>query len=187
MLQKANEFCNDVKGLGNELLTALEKKDAEQLSLLRSGNELNLLAAIRDIKVSQVDEANENLDSLNKPKDVIQAKRDYYGSRVKKSNQEQEHIDLLTKALRNQELEIANEILASILVRIPQSTVGLMVFWIYYWRAGICRCIKIYWLPPLGMLANYHKYQWEYGRFRRQLSAESKMTGNSKHKVPIWN
>jgi hypothetical protein len=32
LLQKANEICNDVKGLGNELLSALEKRDAEQLS-----------------------------------------------------------------------------------------------------------------------------------------------------------
>ena len=70
MLQKANELCNDVKGLGSELLAALEKKDAEQLSLIRSSHELNMLEAVRDIKVSQRDEANENLDSLNNSKEV---------------------------------------------------------------------------------------------------------------------
>ena len=40
MTQKANEFINDVKGLGAALLAALEKKDAEELALLRSAHEI---------------------------------------------------------------------------------------------------------------------------------------------------
>ena len=39
MMQKASELCNDVKALGASLLAALEKKDAEELSLLRSSQE----------------------------------------------------------------------------------------------------------------------------------------------------
>lgn len=75
-----------------------------------------------------MNEANENLDSLNKSKDVIQAKRDYYGSRVNKNSKEEEQLSLLTKALGNQKLGIANEILASILVGIPKTTIGLWSF-----------------------------------------------------------
>jgi hypothetical protein len=50
MLQKANEFTNDVKSLGASLLTALEKNDAEGLSLLRQSQEIALLQAVRDVK-----------------------------------------------------------------------------------------------------------------------------------------
>lgn len=125
LLQKASELCNDVKGLGSELLAALEKKDAEQLSLIRSSHELNMLDAVRDIKVSQRDEAKENLDSLNKTKDVIQARRDYYGSRKLKNDKEQQHIDSLTTALIWQEIQGGNELLASVLVGIPEATIGL--------------------------------------------------------------
>jgi hypothetical protein len=125
LLQKANELCNDVKGLGGELLAALEKKDAEQLSRIRSSHELNMLAAVRDIKVSQVDEANENMDSLNKTRDVIQARRDYYGSRNLKNDKEQQHLDSLTDALIFQEIQGGNELLASILFNIPDITLGL--------------------------------------------------------------
>ena len=39
LIQKANEFCADVKGLGSALLAALEKKDAEKLSRLRASHE----------------------------------------------------------------------------------------------------------------------------------------------------
>ena len=81
ILQKANELCNDVKGLGSELLAALEKKDAERLSLVRSKHELNMLKAVRDIKVSQRDEARENLNSLMASQTVIEERRDYYSSR----------------------------------------------------------------------------------------------------------
>ena len=45
MMQKATELCNEVKSLGGAaLLAALEKKDAEHLSLLRSSQEIKLLS-----------------------------------------------------------------------------------------------------------------------------------------------
>src|SRR5665811_1441845 len=46
MLQKANELANDVKTLGSQLLSALEKRDAEGMALLRSGQEIKLLDLI---------------------------------------------------------------------------------------------------------------------------------------------
>ena len=48
LLQKANEVCNDVKGTRQlRCLAALEKKDAEALSLLRQGQEIRVLEAIK--------------------------------------------------------------------------------------------------------------------------------------------
>src|SRR5690606_11327841 len=81
MLQKANELVAEVRNLGATLLSALEKRDVEALSLLRSGQELRLLEAIRDIRVKQIDEATANVAALEKSREMAQARKDYYESR----------------------------------------------------------------------------------------------------------
>lgn len=83
MVQKANELVAEVRNLGAALLSALEKRDAEALSALRSGQELRLLQAIRDIRVKQIDEAEANTAALEKSREMAQARKDYYESREK--------------------------------------------------------------------------------------------------------
>ncbi len=78
MLQKAVELCNDVKVLGGALLSALEKRDAEALALLRSGHEIKLLDAIRHIKEQQIEEAKRTAEGLNKSRDVVNIRHEYY-------------------------------------------------------------------------------------------------------------
>lgn len=68
LLQKANEFCNEVKSLGGAILSAIEKKEAEQLSLLRSSQEIEMLKLIESIKKEQIKEAQANIASLGKTK-----------------------------------------------------------------------------------------------------------------------
>ncbi len=69
LLQKANEVCNDVKALGAALLAALEKKDAEALALLRQGQEIRVLEAVKALREKQIEEAKENLEALKKSKE----------------------------------------------------------------------------------------------------------------------
>lgn len=79
--QKALEFCGEVRNLGDKLLAALEKFDAEGLSLLRSSQEINVLQAVREVRKQQIKEANENWASLEKSRDLAQQKKDYYEGR----------------------------------------------------------------------------------------------------------
>lgn len=81
LLQKANELCNDVKSLGGALLAALEKKDAEALSLLRQGQEIQLQEAVKAVRDKQIAEATENLASAQKSKELAQIRKKYYESR----------------------------------------------------------------------------------------------------------
>ncbi len=81
LLQKANEVCNDVKALASALLAALEKKDAEALGLLRQGQEIKLLEAVKAVREKQIDEAKENLDGMKKSKELAQIKKHYYEGR----------------------------------------------------------------------------------------------------------
>jgi hypothetical protein len=81
VVQKANEVCADVKALGASLLSALEKKDAESLALIRATQEIGVLESINELKKIQLDEAKANLDAMIKSKDVPITRLQYYSSR----------------------------------------------------------------------------------------------------------
>jgi hypothetical protein len=78
MIQRAIELCNEVKMLGGALLSALEKKDAEVLALLRSSHELSLLDAVRLVRAKQVDEAQATWESLQESRHVVEERQKYY-------------------------------------------------------------------------------------------------------------
>jgi peptidoglycan hydrolase-like protein with peptidoglycan-binding domain len=78
MVQKATELCNEVKALGAALLSALEKKDAEHLALLRSSHEISLLNAVMAVKQKQIEEAMAQGENLMKQKELINIRITYY-------------------------------------------------------------------------------------------------------------
>jgi hypothetical protein len=80
ILAKSKEFCNITKSLGQNILSALEKRDAEDLSNLRTYNEISMLEEITKIKSSQIEEGKSNLNALKKNKEISSAKVDYYSS-----------------------------------------------------------------------------------------------------------
>ena len=124
MLQKANELCNEVKALGSQLLSALEKKDGEQLALLHSTHELSMLQVVRDVKAAQVDEATENLNSLNDSLDVIQARQDYYSSRDTINSNEAVYLASIPMAMLLQNMAISAQALGAIGHALPDVTIG---------------------------------------------------------------
>ncbi len=64
LLQKAMEICSEVKSLGSALLSALEKKDAEHITLLRQQHELNISKLMQDIKFLQWKESEAATEAL---------------------------------------------------------------------------------------------------------------------------
>ena len=76
MLQKAIESCNDVKALGAAFLASLEKRDEEGLARLRTGQRLDL----SEIKKKRIEEAQEMVASLEKAKEIAEAKKKYLSS-----------------------------------------------------------------------------------------------------------
>jgi hypothetical protein len=124
LLQKANEVCNDVKALGGALLAALEKKDAEALSLLRQGQEVRLLEAVKAVKEKQIEEAKENLAGLKRSKELVMIRRDYYRDIEKIVTGEQLGLDKLRIAHEHQSKAQNINIGASVLGYIPNVTIG---------------------------------------------------------------
>ncbi|HVI47985.1 MAG TPA: neuraminidase-like domain-containing protein [Chitinophaga sp.] len=78
VVQKAIDFCNEVKFLGEKLLSALEKKDIEGLALMRSQQEIQLLEAVKEVRKKQIDEQVETIGSLQKTQALAQQKKTYY-------------------------------------------------------------------------------------------------------------
>ncbi|NVK66502.1 MAG: hypothetical protein HWE22_18060 [Flavobacteriales bacterium] len=81
LLQKANEFTSEVKALGAALLSALEKKDAEELSQLRQLHEQNILKATRNLKKMSIEEAKLGLESAKHSKKLIEIRLEEYEGR----------------------------------------------------------------------------------------------------------
>jgi hypothetical protein len=57
LLQKAQELCIEVKGLGGALLQAIEKGEIEHANLMRQQHELNIQTLTRDVRFLQWREA----------------------------------------------------------------------------------------------------------------------------------
>jgi len=70
MLQKALEMCSEVRSFGGALLAAMEKRDAEMLAQLRTTHERAVLDLVRNVKTSQLSEAQANRDALTKSRAV---------------------------------------------------------------------------------------------------------------------
>ena len=78
LIQKALEICGEVRGLGGALLSALEKKDAEALGLLRQKHEINIQQLAQDVRYLQWKEAEAATESLLKSRESAVERYRYY-------------------------------------------------------------------------------------------------------------
>ncbi|HKV07043.1 MAG TPA: insecticidal toxin protein [Thermoanaerobaculia bacterium] len=64
LVQKAAEICQEVKSLGNNLLSAMEKEDGEALALLRARHERAVLEMAEHVRYAQWQEAIKSREGL---------------------------------------------------------------------------------------------------------------------------
>ena len=122
--QKASELCGEVKALGSALLSVLERKDSEGLALLRSAQELKVLAAARKVHEQQINEAEATLDGLIRSQELITLRRNYYQNMLFLSPFETVGLGLSTAALGLQATQVATSILAGGLHLLPNAKIG---------------------------------------------------------------
>ena len=125
LMQKAVEYCQTVKGLGNQLLSAYEKQDDEALNLLRSEHEQSLLKASTELRNLQVDEARENLAALEKSKILVEERIEYYSNLEKRTEKEREANSQLDNAETQRVISANFELAASIAHMIPSFSFSL--------------------------------------------------------------
>jgi hypothetical protein len=124
MASKAQEICNELKSLGQSILSALEKKDAEHLSLLRTTHEINTLSAVRKVKQKNIDDANSAVTVLNAGKDVVQERSSYYSTVAFMNLSEIAHMTLEGLSLALSVIEAATQPVSATLALIPEVKVG---------------------------------------------------------------
>lgn len=128
MHQKATEFAQEVRALGNELLQVVEKRDAESLAVLRSELEIKLLRATTDVRKYQIEEAAQQIKAIDNNIATVKARADWYESRQKISGKEQTSLDLTQLAMVFRVSSQALQALAGASHLIPNVTVGASGF-----------------------------------------------------------
>jgi hypothetical protein len=98
MLQRARDAVDRAAGFGQQLLAALEKREAEELARLRSGQETMLLRAVKAVRDEQTQEATASLEALQRSLEAAQTRLEYYTSRERVNAKEQAEGDALTTA-----------------------------------------------------------------------------------------
>ena len=126
LAQKATELAGEVRGLGAALLAALEKRDGEALAVLRAGQETALLKAIADLKQRALDEANTNLDALQRTRELTVTRQTYYEQLINIGLNPAEATQLLQLGIANQKTldSIGYEQEAQGASQIPNATAG---------------------------------------------------------------
>ena len=83
LLERAKAMTNTVIQLGSTLSISLEKKDAEELALMRASHEANILQLITKTKEKQIEEANENLAALQKSLESAKYRTQHYQNLIR--------------------------------------------------------------------------------------------------------
>lgn len=78
LMQKATELAQMVIGFGATLLQTIEKRDAEGLAQLRTGQELGLLKLVRDTRVQELKEARQAKFALEQARLTAKEREDFY-------------------------------------------------------------------------------------------------------------
>lgn len=82
LIEKAKQYTSVVQGFGQSLFSAIEKKDAEELTLLRARHEQNILSLTTKVKKRQVEQAQTGLKVLLENKKGIEIKKAHYESLI---------------------------------------------------------------------------------------------------------
>jgi hypothetical protein len=78
LIDKAKSFASIVQSFGAALLSALEKRDAEELAKLRNVHQKNLLALTSEIKKNELKIAEEGVEVATRRQAAAQYRKDYY-------------------------------------------------------------------------------------------------------------
>ncbi len=105
LIQKALELCSEVRNLGNALLSALEKGDAEHLALVRQRHEIQIQQMTQEVRFLQWESAQEATKSLLTSRATALERLHYY-QRLSGLPADQNAPDTLT--LDNRELTEEN-------------------------------------------------------------------------------
>ena len=129
VLRRAQDLVDRLSQLGNDLLLAIDRRDAEQLSLLQSRYEGVILGLTRGIKEDQVAAAQANLAELAASETAARNRQAHYQQLVDQglSPLEQAQIALMISASVANQVGAALKLASGIAHAFPESNIGLFI------------------------------------------------------------
>ncbi len=126
MVRKAQELAGKLSQFGGELLGTLEKKDAEELSMLQNRHEGIILGMTREVKKAQLKEAEQNLESLQESKKAANDQVTHYSVLKEEGHTDKEsaQIGLMIEGSRLMTLAAVGKTLSSIAYAFPKAHLG---------------------------------------------------------------
>src|SRR5690606_8366057 len=118
----------EVRSLGMSLMQALDKRDAEAMSLLHSDMEMKTLNSVRETKLLHIQEAAEQIEMLERAKATVEEKNSFYSGLEKIIDKEQLNLDKLSES---HDYQMASQIIqatAGVLALIPDLAIGASGF-----------------------------------------------------------
>ena len=128
LLQKAQDFTSEVRNLGGQLLSAIEKQNAEELLLIRQTHELNIQKVTRNLKKMSIAEAKETLKGLIHSRNGAQISHDYFVTREKWSTSEKTSRNLSYLADGFMVAEQSAMLVSGLITVIPDVNLGTVTF-----------------------------------------------------------
>jgi hypothetical protein len=128
LLQRALEICSEVKSLGSQLLSALEKGEMEKISVLRASHEKTLTELVTGIKEKSVEEAEGAIEQVKLQQENTQFRESYYRKKKKISGKEQQQMNFMDKAMKLQVASQALQLASSSAMFIPDVNAGASGF-----------------------------------------------------------
>lgn len=124
VLQKAQVFTGAVQSFGGALLAAMEKRDAEFLASLRSAHEERLLSLISDVRKQQVEDASAALKAIQKNREIVSARYEFFLNRERRLEQEQIALDAARMSGDLLYGKLGLDLLAQVLAHFPDWKFG---------------------------------------------------------------
>lgn len=88
LVQKAAEICQEVKSLGNNLLSAMEKEDGEAMAILRAKHERIVMEMVEHVRYAQLQETIKSKEGLLKSLVLAVQRYTYYERQLGKKTDE---------------------------------------------------------------------------------------------------
>lgn len=124
----AKSFAKELESLGSELLSVLERKDAEQLARLRADHELRVLDRVEDILQTRIKEANESHEALIAAEKLATDRLIFYTLRSRKLPSESAQIKLVKGTAASHSIAAGLSQAAAGAALVPEFTIGASGF-----------------------------------------------------------
>ncbi|WP_061300608.1 hemopexin repeat-containing protein [Herbidospora cretacea] len=128
--RKAQDLVDRLRAFGGELLGVLERRDAEELSILQTRQETGIRQMTRAVREAQVEVATEYLAQMEASREAAEARQKYYEKQIADglTSLQQAQLDIMTAAAASHLTGAGLKVGAAIAFALPQVLAGPFIF-----------------------------------------------------------